>query len=105
VKHVVRFTVLAESDLTALHDFIAADSLRHADTFIAEMQEAIESLANVPRRCPKALEHAAAPHRDLRQLIVGEYRVIFEVAGHAVTILHVRHAARRPNRKALKPHD
>ncbi len=65
-----------------------------AQSWYAALEQAIASLATMPRRCPLAREHAAFPGVDLRQLIFKSHRLIFAIRPGEVHVLHVRHAAR-----------
>jgi plasmid stabilization system protein ParE len=55
------------------------------------------SLESFPERCPVAPESEFFDH-DIRQLIYGKrqhtYRILFDVGGKKVRILHIRHGAR-----------
>jgi plasmid stabilization system protein ParE len=65
--------------------------------------QAIESLAEMPRRCPLARENDDFS-QEIRQLLYGKgrskYRVLFTVIedleNPTVRILHMRHAAQQP---------
>ena len=67
-----------------------------ASQWYDELQAAIESLETFPSRCPLAPE-ASTINRDIRQLLLGkrkEYRILFLVQGHTVSVVHVRHSRR-----------
>jgi plasmid stabilization system protein ParE len=59
---------------------------------------ASRSLEISPARCATAFENQFF-EEEIRQLLCGKYRILFEIDGDTVRILHVRHTARRP----LKP--
>jgi plasmid stabilization system protein ParE len=63
------------------------------------MEDAIQSLSTLPERCPLAPENARFPF-EVRQLLYGRkphiYRILFTINGDVVTILHIRHARRKP---------
>jgi plasmid stabilization system protein ParE len=63
-----------------------------------EIYGAMDSLRDFPARCGFALENEFFKE-EIRQLICGKYRLLFEIHGETVRVLHVRHSARRP----LKP--
>lgn len=60
--------------------------------------EALQSLATFPERCGLAPENDIFDE-EIRQLLYGKrrgvYRVLFTIRGDVVTVLHVRHGARR----------
>lgn len=68
-----------------------------AADWIAGLQTAMASLAQLPFRCPLAPENDRF-EREIRQLLHGrgrqQYRILYTVQGEAVFILHVRHATR-----------
>jgi plasmid stabilization system protein ParE len=63
------------------------------------MEQAIESLATFPERCPLAPENTRFPF-EVRQLLYGRkphvYRILFTIKGDTVHILHIRHGRRKP---------
>jgi plasmid stabilization system protein ParE len=66
---------------------------------------AIESLSEMPNRCPLARENKSFS-QEIRQLLYGRgrnsYRVLFVVLEEASTvrILHIRHAAQQSQRES-----
>jgi plasmid stabilization system protein ParE len=74
----------------------------HAPLRIAKwcngLVEAILSLANHPQRCSLAPESDAFDE-EINQLLFGKrtnvYRILFTIQENTVSVLHVRHAARR----------
>ncbi|MBX9738052.1 MAG: type II toxin-antitoxin system RelE/ParE family toxin [Phycisphaerales bacterium] len=102
--YAVRVSPRAMRNLLDLHAFIAEDSRDEADQWLDRLLDRAFSLAAFPLRAPLAPESPLGRVR-VRHLIDGNYRILFCVRGKGVVILGVRHAARRPNRKALKPHD
>jgi plasmid stabilization system protein ParE len=60
--------------------------------------DAMLTLETFPERCPVAPEADVFDH-EIRQLLYGRrqhaYRIIFDISGQTVRILHVRHGARR----------
>ena len=74
----------------------AGDSGRR---WFSGLNDAIESLANFPLRCPLAPESREFPF-EVRQLLYGRkphvYRVLFTIEGETVHVLHIRHGRRRP---------
>jgi plasmid stabilization system protein ParE len=79
--------------LRGIRDYIAADSADQAASFLAKLLDRLDDLERFPGACPLALENDLVSY-DLRQLIHGNYRVLYRVVGKSVEILHVRHAAR-----------
>lgn len=85
----------AHRDLEAVYEWIALDAPETAVRWFNRAADAIEALHAYPRRCPQTPE-ADGFGREIRQLRIGAYRVLFEIDGETVRVLHVRHAAREP---------
>jgi plasmid stabilization system protein ParE len=93
----VEIAALAETDLEALYLRIRADSPTRAAEWRVGLLHAAQTFDQFPDRCPLAPE--SSPELTIRQLLHGEYRVLFSVTGNTVYVLHIRHGARQP----LKP--
>ena len=77
---------------------VANTSSEYAALWYMEIYGAMDSLRDSPARCGLAIENQYFKE-EIRQLICGKYRLLFEIDGETVRVLHVRHAARKP----LKP--
>lgn len=101
MAYAVRIAARAERDLISLYRDIRASESVAAGRWYAGMKQAILSLAVRPNRCPITPEN-----KRLRHLLYGPkphvYRVIYRVDERQQTIdvLHIRHGARRPFRRA-----
>jgi len=87
----------AEAELEAAYLWL---SERNPDAAVAWYNGALDgfcALEIFPERCPLAPESDAFDH-EIRQLFYGRrqhaYRILFDVSGETVRILHVRHGAR-----------
>lgn len=85
----------AERDLSAIFDWIGAQSSEAAFVWYRGLRDAIRTLRTGPNRCP------VTPEDDnLRHLLYGNkphiYRVIYRVLEEQkqVDVLHIRHGAR-----------
>ena len=95
------YNVIIESqamkNLETIVVWIAEENERAARHWYVEMVAAIESLKNLPDRCPVAPESELFA-REIRQLLHGKhrnkYRILFTLVGDTVHILHIRHGAR-----------
>jgi plasmid stabilization system protein ParE len=56
------------------------------------LEKSFESLADFPNRHPKARE-SPDESTEIRQYVVGTYRVLYRVLPQSVQILRVRHSA------------
>jgi len=96
----VEVSARAARDLDAIFAFIRAEQSEQAFAWFRGLTEALGSLSFLPRRSPAALEGAG-----LRQLLYGRrphvYRIVYRVDDErqTVSIVHIRHRARRPDRR------
>lgn len=94
------WTEISIEDLKEIYDYIADDSVRYASiTTLKIYQRAQEIIANpyFGRIVPEF------NNKFLRELIEGNYRIIYRIKNEAqVDILRVYHAARLLKRKSIK---
>lgn len=67
----------------------------NAERWMEIILEAIQSLAEMPARCPLAPENGWLG-LEIRQHVVASHRILFTIDSRTVRVLHIRHAARRP---------
>jgi toxin ParE1/3/4 len=87
----IKWTAAAWSDLEEAADYIARDSPNYAAAMVREVREAarlLSRLAERGRMVPEFREPA------IRQLLVGNYRLIYQVSKDTVDILALVHGAR-----------
>ena len=87
----VRWTAQAADDLEAIADFIKQDSPHYATLFVMNVLRAAERLGSFPksgRMVPEANDPA------IREIILGNYRIVYRVKQELVDILTVYHGAR-----------
>jgi len=87
----VRWTPQAADDLEAICLFIARDAPQVAATFADRVIRATDRLASFPRMGRVVPEFGI---ENIRELIVGSYRVIYRVREDEVHLLTVHHGAR-----------
>ena len=82
----------AVTDLDAIRTYISRDSETYADALTLEIFEATDRLERFPEsgRVVPELDDPAT-----REIIVGNYRVMYDVSGGVVRILGVLHGARQ----------
>jgi plasmid stabilization system protein ParE len=95
VRFEVELAASCSQDLGEVYAWIALGSRPAADRWLEEIHSELETLAVFPKRCPLAPD-AAAAGIEFRQLLCGDYRIIFHVEGQKVFVQHVRHASRLP---------
>lgn len=87
----IRWTPQAADDLEAIFDFIARDSPGYARIFTSRIVNSIGRLADFPL---SGREVPEIGNERLREIIVGNYRIVYSSVPEAVTILTIYHAAR-----------
>lgn len=94
-QHRVIVTLTAVADIAEQVANISEDSPTAAARWYDGCFDAIQSLRSMPLRCRLAPE-AETFEREIRQLVYFSHRILYEVAGETVNVLHVRHGARLP---------
>jgi plasmid stabilization system protein ParE len=89
----VRWTEAAARRIEEIHDFVGKDDPAAARRLAIELVALGDSLRTLPRRGRRVPE---LPDRELRELILGNYRLVYRVRGSAVEILTVFEAHRLP---------
>lgn len=85
----------AQKEIDQAYRWIVKHTSKKAFLWHFELMEAITSLENFPNRCPLARENEYFKD-ELRQLICGNYRIVFTVKDEEVHVIHVRHTSRQP---------
>lgn len=81
----------ALSDAEEIRDFIARDAPAFADLFVDRISEAVERLSDFPFS-GRVVPEFGRPH--LREILLGSYRIVYQVGQGAVSIVTVFHTAR-----------
>ena len=87
----VRWTLQAAEDLESIADFISKDSPHYARLFVIDVLEAVERLSNFPKL------GRIVPEVDdpvIREIILGNYRIIYRATDDSPEVLTVYHGAR-----------
>ncbi|MEO6405356.1 MAG: type II toxin-antitoxin system RelE/ParE family toxin [Ferruginibacter sp.] len=88
----VVWTEIAIEDLRLIHEYISKDSKHYADRFIEKLIERVDQL----ERFPKA--GRVVPEFDtkiIRELIEGNYRLVYKISPDQISIIRVHHSARQ----------
>jgi addiction module RelE/StbE family toxin len=87
----IRWTQQAADDLESIAKFIAADSPHYAELFVIDVLRTVERLADFPRlgRIVPELRKPA-----IREIILGNYRIVFRIRKNVVELLTIYHGAR-----------
>jgi len=97
MSHKVRISREAKDQVATISDYIAQDSTENALRWRLAIREQLRSLKDFPEKHEVAYS-ASEVGRDVRHTFFGVYRVLYAIEGDTVTVLAVRHGARRPLR-------
>jgi toxin ParE1/3/4 len=86
----ILWTEAAREDLRAIHAFIARDSRVYARRMVNRIRTTVERLRRFPGSGTRVQEW---DRPELREVVVGNYRVIYRLDDKVVVILTVIHAA------------
>jgi len=87
----VKWTQTAWKDLEEVADYIGKDSFHYAASFVREARDAARTLALLAER-GRVVPEFNDP--SIRELFVGNYRLIYQVAEQAVYVVGFIHGAR-----------
>ena len=88
----LRWSPLALSRAAEIVDYIARDRPQAALDWLLGLQERVASLVELPMQGHEVPEWVEP---SLRQVIYGDYRIIYEVDANAVDILTIKHGRQR----------
>jgi toxin ParE1/3/4 len=81
---------LAAADVAEIWDYIAEDSIMHADAWVDRLDQALRRLAGQPRM-GRARDELSP---GLRSLPFGRYVIFYEPLDDGIDVVRVLHAAR-----------
>ena len=92
-RYKVVFEESAQADVRESYEWGRRNWGKHeAQQWVWQLRKAVtEQLAVVPKAFPVASEDEEFPE-EIRQMIVGRYRILFTIKGRKVHVLHVRGA-------------
>ena len=90
-KAKIQWTDRAELDLQRIRQGIAKSAPRTATAYVKKLRRAVDLLRNFPELGGICEE---LPGFGCREIVKGNYRIIYRVLGNVVQIINVRHAAR-----------
>ena len=92
----------ARRDLQSIRDYVARDSAYYADRLVERIVGAVDNLSVFPE-LGRIVPEVARP--DIRELLYGNYRVMYRLQADRVLIVAVVHAARDWTQREPKPWD
>jgi plasmid stabilization system protein ParE len=92
-RYVVVFEESAQADVRGSYDWgCRVWGKKEAQRWVRRLREAVsKQLGLVPKGCALAPEDNEFSE-EIRQMIVGRYRVLFTIRSHRVHVLHIRGA-------------
>jgi addiction module RelE/StbE family toxin len=87
----VKWTPQAADDLETIAEFISRDSPHYAGLLVANVLQTVDPLIDFPQSGRIVPEIGDA---SLREVILGNYRIIYHLRSEAAEILTVHHGAR-----------
>lgn len=87
----IRWTEQAADDLEAIAEYIARDSPHYASLFCLNVLEKVDLLTAFPKLGRMVPETDVA---TIRELLMGNYRIIYRIVDDLVEILTVYHGSR-----------
>ena len=87
----VVWTEIAIEDLRSIHDYISKDSKLYAERFIEKLIERVDQLESFPKSGRIVPEFAI---EIIRELIEGNYRIVYEISADQISIARVHNSAR-----------
>lgn len=94
MAYTVEFSVRARRDIDEIVGYIQSDSRIEATRWREQLNEKLLALRAMPDACGLAPENDYS-RLEVRQLLCGQYRVLFAVRSSAVVVITIRHGARR----------
>jgi len=86
------WTEFALEDLRLIHEYISIDSKRYADRFVEKLMNRVDQLESFPKSGRVVPEFNT---ESIRELIEGNYRIIYKISATQIAIIRVHHAARQ----------
>lgn len=88
----VIWTEFALEDLRSIYDYISQDSKVYADRFIERLISRVDQLESLPQSGRIVPEFQ---NESLRELIEGNYRIIYKLNSDSLGIVRIHHSARQ----------
>ncbi|MGH8445179.1 MAG: type II toxin-antitoxin system RelE/ParE family toxin [Solimonas sp.] len=83
-------TEAAKADLIAIGDFIALDNPVRAGSFVDELLDRCESLAELPRAFPLVPRYE---HWNIRRRVHGAYLIFYRIDDDVIHVIHILNGA------------
>ena len=98
----IKWTIQAADDLESIVNFISSDSVHYAKLLASDIIEAIERLALFPESGRIVPEFTIREIREIREILFGNYRIIYRYKKEIIEILTIYHSSRLLDPKYIK---
>jgi plasmid stabilization system protein ParE len=98
----IEWTEPAVTDLQGIRDYIGRDSEYYAARFVERAIEAVEILGKLPKMGRHVPE---SEDKNIRELLLHNYRIIYRAESERILILGVMHGARDFTQAQSRPWD
>ncbi len=88
----VIWTDLAIEDLKSIHEYVCQESRLYADRFIEKLISRVDQLETHPKSGRIVPEFHV---ETLRELVEGNYRIIYKINMDCIGIVRIHHSARQ----------
>ena len=96
IRYKINIAPEAAKEIEDIYLYIADDSPNNAAKWYFAIHDKIQALTDFPESCPVAYEDRFYDFQ-IRNLIFGNYRVIYRIQKDIIQILHVKHTAQQRN--------
>ena len=90
----LRWTHQALNDIEIIASYIALDSTYYAKMFVSKVFEAVKNIETFPKSGRVVPEMNS---KDIREILLGNYRIIYRIKTDLIEILTVYHSSRLLN--------
>lgn len=95
----IKWTKLATEDLKSIYDFIARDSIKYAKIEVIKLKSRTHILKTNPLAGKEVTE---ASNKKFRELIEGNYRIIYKIIDSVnIDIITIHHSSRNLNTQKI----
>jgi len=94
----VNWTIHSLENIANIADFISKDSLKYAELFVKRIFERVKILENFPKSGRIVPE---INNENIRELIFGNYRIVYKLYETHIDIITVHHGARLLSNSSL----
>ena len=87
----IRWTEQAVADLEAIRDYVARDSVKYATLLVERLIASLDRVSHFPESGRVVPEYQ---RQEIREIILGSYRVVYRLRTGTAEVLTVFHGAR-----------